>query len=423
LSGDRGRSTSSTRRKATPVAVQAVRADLPSAPEMGGSWPGFEESELRRAVKSVAAEHGLEVVGFARARRYERARQSLEHRLREGLFARMRFTAADPAKSCDPTAHLDGAETVIACGLPYDPTDLHPKPPHAAKIAAVARQDNYSLLRKGLEAIADLLRTRGFEAKVFCDSPLLMDRPPAVDAGIGGFGKNCMVITEKFGSFVVLGSVVTDAALRPESASSGLAPCGTCFRCRAACPSGAILAPGVLDARRCLAYLLQAPEWIPRWARPLIGNRFYGCDDCQTCCPLNRKARLVAAEEGGPVTEESSGTAWVDPVWVLGVSDEVLLRKFGHFYIPRRNPDYLRRNALVVLGNTNDAALAEVAEGWLTHPRAMLRGHAVWAYARLAGSSATDPLHRLERAEKDQRVVAEIEACLSELSEARVADL
>jgi epoxyqueuosine reductase len=181
----------------------------------------------------------------------------------------------------------------------------------------------------------------------------------------------------------VLGSVLTDAPLPPDDAVSD--GCGSCTRCLPACPTGAIVGPGVVDARRCLAWLLQAPGPFPLEFRAALGDRIYGCDDCQEVCPPNKAAeRRSPPPDAGPADEP-----WVDVVAMLDLDDDGLLARFGRWYIARREPRYLRRNALVVLGNIGDGRSSDVERALrraLASDDALVREHAAWAATRLGRS-------------------------------------
>jgi epoxyqueuosine reductase len=225
------------------------------------------------------------------------------------------------------------------------------------------------------------------------DDNALVDREAAVQAGLGWYGKNANVLLPGRGSWFVLGSVVTDAQLPP---SRPLADgCGPCVRCLHSCPTGAIVAPGVIDARRCLAWLLEAPGPFPRAYRELLGDRIYGCDDCQDSCPHNIRAPATDTTDRPP-----GARPWVDAVRLLSLDDAELMAAAGSWYVAERNPRYLRRNALVVLGNVGDGRSAEVVEALaaaLHHDDPLVRGHAVWAAARVGRPELADGLDATER--------------------------
>jgi epoxyqueuosine reductase len=273
--------------------------------------------------------------------------------------------------------------------------------------------DHYRPLRVALGAVADHLAACGWRARVVADDNALVDRAAAVRAGLGWYGKNTNVLLPDAGSWFVLGSVITDAPLAepahaPVPATDG---CGSCQHCLAACPTGALVGPGELDARRCLAWLLQAPGVFPAEYRAALGDRLYGCDDCQTSCPVNRLA--TRRHPAGPA--EPSAQPAVDVIALLNASDAEILAEVGRWYIPGRQPRYVRRNALIVLGNTADPADPDVAATLrraLADSDPIVRAHAVWAAARLG---RPDLLEAVE-ADPDPLVRGEMSAARSRSS-------
>ncbi len=221
-----------------------------------------------------------------------------------------------------------------------------PDPTHAS--ARYAWTDHYGPLRAGLKAIALRLRAAGERAVAFADDNSIVDREVAYLGGLGWFGKNANVLLPGAGSWFVLGSVITTATY-PAATPVGDG-CGACTRCIERCPTAAIVAPGVIDANRCLAWVLQRPEPIPVELREAVGDRIYGCDDCQEACP-------PTVRFGGRYRRplDGEGQAWVDVLDLLETSDDDVLDRYGRWYIAGRDPRWLRRNALVVLGNTGDA--------------------------------------------------------------------
>jgi epoxyqueuosine reductase len=327
---------------------------------------------------------GLDVVGIARAEPFSSTRLDLEERKRRGLHGGMRFTFRRPDRSSDPTRALPGGRTLVVGARSY----LAARPPQPSRVAArVARYawvDHYAGLKAGLRVIARELKRNGWRARVLADDNALVDREAAYRAGLGWYGKNANVLLPGRGSWFVLGSVLTDAPL-PVAERVVEDGCGSCSRCISGCPTGAIIAPGVVDARRCLAWLLQAEGDFPEEHRAALGDRLYGCDDCQEVCPPNRRAEPMAAEPAGARTG-----AWVDVVDLLGASNEELLDRHGRWYIPRREPRYLRRNALVVLGNVGsveDPGVRATLERYRDDADPMLRSHARWATERIASRS------------------------------------
>ncbi|MBW3667556.1 MAG: HEAT repeat domain-containing protein, partial [Actinobacteria bacterium] len=240
---------------------------------------------------------------------------------------------------------------------------------------------------------------RGYRAEVLVDDNRLADRLPAIRSGLGWQGRSTMVLSPGHGPWLLLGTVVTDARLTPTAASSRT--CGTCTACIPACPTGAITTGG-LDARRCLSTWLQTGGSMPLWVRPLMGRRIYGCDDCLVACPPG-SPRLRAADGrqvGLPFTE------------LLAAADEELMARFAHWYIPRREARFLRRNILVAAGNSREPEAWEPISRHLGHRSALVRGHAAWALARSGASDASESLGARLDVETVPEVVEELEIAL-----------
>jgi epoxyqueuosine reductase len=364
---------------------------------------------------AVGRAHGLDAVGVAPATPFATTRRHLEARKAAGLHGGMQFTYRSPSRSCDPGLAVRDARALVVGARSYRrslpardegtsgaesaeaPTQAGgPRP--VGRVARYAWEDHYFELRTALTAVADRIRLLGWRARVVADDNALVDREAAYRAGLGWYGKNANLLLPGQGSWFVLGSVITDApvATTGPRVEDG---CGPCTRCLDGCPTGAIVRPGVVDARRCLAWLLQIDGPFPLEYREALGDRLYGCDDCQEVCPPNRRLDRLTSE--GPVPASaasgraslsvvapvsSSAQVTVDVLDLLAASDDELLGRYGRWYIPRRQPRYLRRNALVVLGNVADPADGRVAAALgraLVSGDPIVRGHAVWAARRL----------------------------------------
>ena len=328
----------------------------------------------------LAREHGIEHLGVAPADVLDRARDALHERKAAGLHAGMQFTYRNPDRSTDPGRAVEGARSVIVGARAYlaDDTPSRPAGAHGA-VARYAWIDYYAPLREGLRVISRRIRDAGHRAVAFADDNSIVDREVAYLAGIGWFGKNANILIPGAGSWFVLGCVVTTAEY---SVAKPLADgCGSCRRCLDGCPTGAIVAPGVVDANRCLAWLVQQPGTFPLEHRETLGDRFYGCDDCQTVCPP-----AVRHGRHHTVALDDDAQAWVDVLDVLDSSDEQLIDRYGRWYLAGRDPRWWRRNALIVLGNTGDAAdrrTVETLHRYMASSDPILREHAAWAAARL----------------------------------------
>jgi epoxyqueuosine reductase len=321
----------------------------------------------------LAEELGLDAVGSTRAAPYEDTERHIRERRARGLFADMRFTMARPEVSCHPETLLDGARTVVSAALCYWADGDEPPPGHG-RLPRYTWWDAYAALR---ERLGELGRRLGGEYRVLVDANQHVDREAAARSGVGFYGKNTMLITRRFGSWVVLGTLVTTAELEPTPPLD--ADCGSCTLCIEACPTDALDEPGVLDATRCLSYWTQSSDAFPEEHREALGDRVYGCDICQDVCPWNRGVEKRRAGESPPPGAEPH-VSLVD--W-LEAGDEELASRYERLFVPRNDPRYLRRNALVALGNTGDPRTRSVARRYAESDDPLLREHAEWALERL----------------------------------------
>ena len=367
----------------------------------------IDKSKYTEQLLALGRNSGLHQVGVASAEVLHRARQALNERKSQGLHNQMQFTYRNPNRSTDPTAALPSAKSVIVGALSYS-TQMPEQPEKlSARVARYVWSDYYAQLRESLRQIAKQLESDGFRAVVLADDNAIVDREVAYQAGLGWFGKNSNLLIAGAGSYFVLGCVVTNAPLvvAEKPVEDG---CGSCRRCLDNCPTQAIIAPGVIDANKCLAWLLQKPGVFDRDFRVALGDRLYGCDDCQEVCPPTvrfEKRTSVIADE--PVKHDDRANAWVSVQKILLADDESLLKEFGAWYIANRDPKWLRRNALVILGNigdANDKLVVELLQKYCNHGDAILRSHAVWAAARLGLN------HLLPVSEDDEIVLAELRA-------------
>ena len=323
-----------------------------------------------------AAELGLDVVGAAPAEAYDETERHIADRRARSLFADMRFTTARPEVSCHPELLLDGtARTVVSAALCY----WFEAPEPAAgegRLPRYAWRDHYALLRDRLEAMG---RSLGGRYRVLVDENQHVDREGARRAGIGFYGKNTMLITREHGSWVVLGTLVTDVEI--EATPPLDLDCGRCRLCIDACPTGALDEPGVLDANRCLSYWTQAPEPVPLAYREELGASVYGCDICQDVCPWNRgveKRRAGLSLPDGAVPNVSLAE------WLQRDGSD-LVTELDRLYVPRNDPRWLRRNALHALGNTGSEDVLPLVREHAASADPIVADAAAWAGERIAG--------------------------------------
>ena len=328
--------------------------------------------ELRRLGEKL----GLDVVGAAPAAPYEETERHIRDRRERGLFGSMRFTMAQPEVSCHPEKLLEGALTVVSAALCYYAPGPDPAPGEG-RLPRYAWRDHYALLRERLDALG---RTLGGAYRVLVDANQHVDRAGAERSGIGFIGKNTMLITRTHGSWVVLGTLVTDVALEPTPALD--AGCGSCTLCIDACPTDALHEPGVLDSTRCLSYWTQTPGEMPDDVMDALEDRVYGCDICQDVCPWNRgvekrRADLPLEADATPVVPLAD--------WLEG-HGERLVADLDRLYVPRNDPRWLQRNALVALGNGGGEL--ELARPYVDDADPVLRATAERAVARAGGGGS-----------------------------------
>lgn len=321
----------------------------------------------------VAVELGLDAVGAAPAAAYEQTERHIRERKARGLFATMGFTTRRPEVSCHPEELLPGARTVVSAALCYWAPGGEPGPGEG-RLARYTWSDRYAELRGKLD---ELGRRLGGSYRVLVDENDHVDREGAVRAGVAFYGKNTLAITRRHGSWVVLGTLVSDREVEPSARLD--AGCGSCTLCLDACPTGALVDPGVLDSARCLSYWTQAPAAIPEPYRKELGAHVYGCDICQDVCPWNRgvekrRAGTAPPEDAEPVV------SLVD--WLEADGGE-LVERYDRLYVPRNDPRWLRRNALVAAGNVGGPSLRAAVEPYAESDDELLGEHARWALARM----------------------------------------
>jgi epoxyqueuosine reductase len=321
----------------------------------------------------LGEELGLDAIGAAQAGPYEETERHIRERRERGLFATMGFTTRHPEVSCHPEQLLPGARTVISAALCYYADGLEPGPGEGT-LARYTWSDRYAELRDRLDALG---RRLGGSYRVLVDENDHVDREGAVRAGVAFYGKNTLAITRRHGSWVVLGTLVSDRALEPSEPLD--AGCGSCRLCIDACPTGALDEPGTLDSTRCLSYWTQAPASIPAGYRTELGASVYGCDICQDVCPWNRG--IEKRREGlQPPPAAEPVISLLD--WLEADGDELVAR-YDRLYVPRNDPRWLRRNALVAAGNVGGERERDAVATYATAEDELLREHAAWALARI----------------------------------------
>ncbi len=370
--------------------AQALRCSFVGQLENGGNIGAMHDQDstvdyaaLKEKIRAAGTTLGFAAVGVARADPGVAA-ERLRAWLAAGRHGSMDYMARHADLRASPQTLHPGTLTVISAAVDYLP---HEKTADNTAVAAISRyaqgRDYHKVVRNRLQKLAEAIAAEigPFGYRVFSDSAPVMEVEFARQAGIGWRGKHTLLLSQQ-GSWRFLGDIYTDLPLPPDTPVAE--HCGTCRACLDACPTGAIVAPYEVDARRCISYLtIELDGAIPEEFRPLIGNRIYGCDDCQLCCPWNRFARLGDAE-----FQPRHGLDNATLVELFAWSETEFNARLAGNPIRRIGHERWLRNIAVALGNgpaTAEALAALCAHH--EHASALVREHIQWAFARLTAGS------------------------------------
>jgi len=378
-------------------------------------------TDAKARIASRAGELGFDLVGVASADRFVFEERRFRERVADGYLAQWRYSDEDVRRNCTPQRTLPGAKSIICTATCYLTSDDTHDPEAPGLRGFVSRhawgQDYHRVIGGRLrELAAYICATFPGEACLPCvDTGPLVDRAAAVRAGIGWFGKNANVLTREFGSWVLLGELITTLELEPDEPLKK--HCGHCVECIGKCPTGAIGSDGRIDARLCISDLTQRKTAIPRELRKVIGNRLWGCDDCQSVCPVNeRKARQATDDARAPFRPLPAVGPAVDLPAVLHMSKSQFRTWFGPTAMAWRGKAVLQRNAAVALGNSRDPAAVPHLIAALDDRKPLVRGHAAWALGELGGPEADTALGCLLATERDAWVREEAELARAKLT-------
>jgi epoxyqueuosine reductase len=346
--------------------------------------PESDLHELAASIKRWGGDLGFQQVGIADVELSE-AESHLLDWLRRQRHGEMQYMARHGARRSRPAELVPGTVRVISARMDYWPTA------HDAEGTLTNTTDGYvsryalgrdyhKVLRARLRRLADRIAhdVGPFGYRVFTDSAPVLEKALAEKAGLGWIGKHTNVIAREAGSWFFLGEIYTDLPLPIDSPATN--HCGTCAACIDVCPTRAIVAPYQLDARRCISYLtIELRGSIPEALRPLLGNRIYGCDDCQLVCPWNRYAHITAEPDFAPRHQLDASTLVALFAW----SEQEFLQRTEGSAIRRINYEQWLRNIAVALGNApTSGAVVQALESRRDFPSALVREHVVWALSR-----------------------------------------
>jgi epoxyqueuosine reductase len=349
--------------------------------------PWYRESTdleaLKPAIRAWGRDLGFSAVGFAPIKLGD-----AEHRLMDwlasGHHGGMDYMARHGISRARPAQLVPGTVSVVSARLDYLPVAAEPWANLAdANLAYVSRyalgRDYHKLMRSRLQKLGERIAEEigPFAYRPFSDSAPVMEAEVAKHAGLGWEGKHTLMLTRQ-GSWFFLGELYTDLPFSPDTPQAG--HCGSCQACLDICPTRAILAPHVLDARRCISYLtIEHAGSIPEELRPLLGNRIYGCDDCQLACPWNRFAQPTALPDFQP----RNGLDGADLLELYAWSEAEFLTRLAGSAIRRIGHERWLRNLATALGNAPFSQEIVVAlQARADHPSDLVREHLQWALSR-----------------------------------------
>ena len=373
-------------------------------------------SGLKTIVKDFAIDLGFDLVRVTSAQEFAWDREVTLERIQAGLMDGLPwYSEGRVRRGTSPQELLPGAHSIICLGLNYylpEDGDQDRSAP-AGKVARYAwGRDYHKVMKNRMRDYVKGLSSRlglDIAARWYVDDGPMLDRAAALRSGLGWFGKNTNILTPSHGSWVFLGQVITDLEIEPDPPLKKT--CGSCVRCIDACPTGAIVAPYVIDNSRCISHLtIENRGPIPREFRAQMLDWIFGCDICQDVCPVNRKA-LPSGEHAF----QGKDLRLLELVGLLEMSEEDFRQRFRGSTILRAKRVGLQRNACVALGNRRDPAGVPALCRALDLCAPLVRGHAAWALGRIGTPQARQALEQASRAETDPDVLEEISAALAEL--------
>ncbi|MBT2722849.1 tRNA epoxyqueuosine(34) reductase QueG [Bacillus sp. ISL-46] len=368
---------------------------------------------LKEELIAYSKEIGIDKIGFTTADTFTELKNRLIRQ--QELKYQSGFEEPDIEKRVTPSLLLEEPRSIISIAIAY-PSKMNnrveSKKGERRGIFSRASWglDYHHVLKDRLHKLEEFISAKMPEARLksMVDTGELSDRAVAERAGIGWSGKNCSIITPEFGSYVYLGEMITSIPFEPDTPIED--QCGSCTKCLDACPTGALVQGGQINAQRCISYLTQTKTFIPDEFRDKIGNRVYGCDSCQTACPVNKGKNFHFHEE----LEADSDIAKPLLKPILKLSNREFKAKFGYIAGSWRGKKPIQRNAIIALAHFKDiTAIPELVDVLENEGSPVSRGTAAWALGKIGGETAFAALKKAQELETDQEVQNEIEKGLS----------
>lgn len=370
---------------------------------------------LKEEIIEESKRLGIDKIGFTTAEPFDYLKESLEEQKAAGHTSGFEHPVIEERLYIEKT--FEDPQSIISIALAY-PTKIQEEVPKDEKRGQFARAswgiDYHDILRDRLNQLITFIQSRAdkwqqeeqwrFAPQV--DTGELVDVAVAQRAGLGFIGRNGLLITEEFGSFVYLGEIVTNIVFEPDK--PGVFGCGDCTRCISACPTKALLGDGRMNAQKCLSYQTQTKGIMPNEYRKKMRNVIYGCDICQLVCPYNRGKDFHFHKEMEPQVDE----VYPKLKPMLSLTNKEFKEQFGHLAGSWRGKKPLQRNALIALANLGDTSALPEIEDCLNDVRPVIRATAAWAIGRLGRKEPDiwiEILEKRQKIEEDQEVIIEIQ--------------
>ncbi len=367
-----------------------------------------------RIIKEIALSSGADQVGITTAEPLFYMKERLENRKKEHRITP--FETSEPYSRIKPGLLLQDCQSIITIAAPYAAAE-HPVPQKTAeptgKVARCARSLDYHVLietlcRQIIKGLQQEFGT-GFEYRILCDRSPLLERELVSNSGLGLIGENCTLINHRYGSYTALGTILTTLAFEPDQPEGK--HCMQCGRCREACPTGALLAPYIINPYLCLSYLTQASGCFPRTMRSKMDRQIYGCDICQEICPHNQDAKC------SPIPEMAFSFFPAKPLLLplLRLTQKEFKTTINLTSAGWRGKTILQRNAVIALGNIKDPHTVKPLAAILKNDnRAIIRLHTAWALGRIRNGKALFALEKAYHNDPDLEVRKEAKLALQE---------
>ncbi len=374
-------------------------------------------SKLKEEIIAYSKTIGIDKIGFTTADPFTELKNRLIRQ--QELGYQSGFEEPDIEKRTNPALLLEEPRSIISIALAY---------PAKMKIRVESKKgerrgifcraswglDYHRIIKDRLQRLEEFILAKipGARLKSMVDTGELSDRAVAVRAGIGWSGKNCAVITPEFGSYIYIGEMITSLPFEPDTLVED--QCGSCTKCLDACPTGALIQGGQINAQRCISFLTQTKGMIPDEFRDKIGNRVYGCDSCQTACPYNKGKNFHFHREMEPDPEVAKPL--LRPI--LSLSNREFKIKFGHVSGAWRGKKPIQRNAMIALAHFKDkTAVPDLIKVLEKEASQVAKGTAAWALGKIGGELALAALKKAKDRETDPEVLKEIKKGLAMIAQ------